>query len=143
MKGPDNIMAFDYGTRRIGVAVGHSKIGRGRGIGVIQVRNGQPDLAEMRKLVEQWQPGNFVLGMPGMNAESDSALKKDILQFGELLTQQFELPVSYVDETLSTEESNFQMSQADERIPKSRKTDARNKFSARIILETYFSELSR
>ncbi len=135
-------MAFDFGTRRIGVAVGHPSIGRGQGIGIVRAKDGQPDFVALEKLVSEWRPEGFVLGMPGLNSESTSDLKKKILQFGEVLTQMFNIPVSYVDETLSTEESIFRMHQPGEQIAKGKKTDERNKISAGIILETYFSQLN-
>ena len=138
----DNIMAFDFGTRRIGVAVGHPSIGRGQGIGIVQAKDGQPDFVALEKLVIEWRPEGFVLGMPGLNSQSDTSLKKKILKFGEALTHRFNIPVSYVDETLTTEESNFRMHQPGERIPKAKKTDERNKISAGIILETYFTQLN-
>ena len=136
-----NIMAFDFGNRRIGVAVGHPSIGRGQGIGIVQAKDGQPDFVALEKLVSEWCPEGFVLGVPGLNSESATGLKKKIFQFGETLTQRFNIPVSYVDETLSTEESIFRMHQPGERVPKAKKTDERNKISAGIILETYFSQL--
>lgn len=138
----DNIMAFDFGTRRIGVAVGHPRIGRGQGVGIVQAKDGQPDFVAVEKLVSEWRPEGFVLGTPGLNSASATSLKKKILKFGETLTQRFNIPVSYVDETLSTEESIFRMHQPGERIPKTKKTEVRNKISAEIILETYFSQLN-
>ncbi len=136
-----NIIAFDYGTRRIGVAVGNSRIGHGRGIGVVQVRNGEPDLIKIKKLVNEWQPERFVLGLPGGFCASKGTLKKQILKFSKQLSQVFDLPVSYVDETLSTEESNYRMNRSDVPIRKSKKTDLRNEMSAKIILESFFFEL--
>ena len=141
MQSAGNVMAFDYGTRRIGVAIGHPRIGQGRGIGIVQVRNGEPDYPAIRQLVDEWRPKHLVLGLPGGNNQPKSPIRTQIFGFGKQLNEQFGLPVSYVDETLSTEESNFRMSQADQKIPKTRKTDERNKRAAGIILESYFSQL--
>ncbi len=133
-------MAFDYGTRRIGVAVGHPHLGRGHGVGVVPVRNGQPNLPTLKKLIADWQPGAFVLGMPRTRDTSYSLLQREIVQFGNSLAREYGVSVSYVDETLSTEESNFRMRQTKRQLPKSKKTNARNKLSAEIILETYFAQ---
>ena len=139
MKVSDNVLAFDFGTRRIGVAVGHPEIGRGRGIEVVQVQRGQPDFDQLNELVHAWNPQRFVVGLPGGDQTSSNSLRKQILGFGEQLTERFGLPVSYVDETLSTEESNHRINQDGKRVPKHRKTNLRNLVSAEIILETYFS----
>ncbi len=138
-----NIIAFDYGTRRIGVAVGHSTIGQGRGIGIVQVRNGEPDYQEIENIVQQWHPVRFVVGMPdGRGAAADS-IKKYIHQFAHQLTERFAMPVSYIDETLSTEEANYRMNLHDHPVRKSNKTNQRNKVSAGIILESYFLQVNR
>lgn len=137
-----NVIAFDYGTRRIGVAVGHSHIGQGRGIGIVQVRNGEPDYLEINKLIQQWQPVCLVVGMPGGSNDAMGSIKNQIHQFGKQLTERFALPVSYVNETLSTEEANHRMQVHGQNIPKNKKTAQRNKLSAEIILEGYFFQSS-
>lgn len=142
MKDSDNVLAFDFGTRRIGVAVGHASIGRGRGIHTVQVRQGEPDFDEISRLVQTWNPERFVVGLPNGNCPSGNSLNKQILKFGDQLTERFGLPVAYVDETLSTEESNFRISREGIRVRKHSKTDIRNKVSAEIILETYFSQVN-
>ncbi len=133
-------MAFDYGTRRMGVAVGHPHIGRGRGIGIVPIRDGHPDFVKVKKMVENWRPEVFVLGMPAARSSSDNRLKKQILRFGDALSREFEVNVSYVDETLSTEESNFRISQFRKRPSRAKKISQRNQISAEIILESYFAQ---
>lgn len=136
------MLAFDFGTRRIGVAVGHPDIGRGRGIQIVQVQRGQPDFNQVNQLVQTWKPERLVVGLPGGNYTRGGSLRNQILKFGEQLTERYGLPVSYVDETLSTEESNYRINQDNQSIRKHSKTDYRNKVSAEIILETYFSQIN-
>ncbi len=136
-------MAFDYGTRRIGVAIGHPHIGRGRGIDVVQVRNGKADFDTIGKLVNTWQPAQAVIGVPGPQRAPNSPIRKQIVQFGSQFADRFKMPVYYVDETLSTEESNHRMHRDAKRIPRSKKTAMRNMESAAIILETYFSQTAQ
>jgi len=142
MQQSGNIIAFDYGTRRIGVAVGNPKIGQGRGIGIVDVARGKADFLSIEKFVHQWQPERFVIGIPGDPDQSPSPLTKKIIRFGQQLTEKFDRPVSHVDETLSTEESNYRINQATQRIPKRAKVEQRNLRSAEIILESYFFQMA-
>ena len=138
-----NILAFDYGQRRIGVAVGEATLSTARGIDVVRVAKGRPDSEKIKKIVQDWQPENFVVGIPLTKLKTDSTINKDIRRFGNWLESTFELPVHYVDERLSTEESNYRMHAQGVRLSPAKKTELRNKLSAQIILETYFSTLNQ
>lgn len=134
-----NIVAFDYGTQRIGIAVGNPNIGTGQGIGVARVKDGRADFETIRKKIDEWQPAGLVVGMPGGKPAQSTSLKKQINRFAGQLQECFKLPVDIVDETLSSEESNHRMKNGERRIKNSKKTLVRNEISAAIILETYFN----
>lgn len=138
-----NVLAFDYGRRRIGVAVGESTLCTARGIDVVQVAKGKPDSEKIKKIVKDWQPDNFVVGIPVTKLQRESKINSEIHRFGNWLESTFEVPVHYVDERLSTEESNYRMRSLGIRLSPAKKTVLRNKLSAEIILETYFSTLSQ
>ena len=133
------MLAFDYGTRRIGVAVGHESLGSARGIDTIRVHDGKADERKICYLVSEWQPGKLIVGFPHNDAKKDTPLQQEIKSFGAWLGEKFNLPVHLVDERLSTEESMHRIRSAPQRVPSNKKTDLRNMVAAQIILETFFS----
>ena len=62
--GAATVLAFDYGLRQIGVAVGNSLLATSQPLCVLQARDGIPDWAQIAALVAEWQPGLIVVGDP-------------------------------------------------------------------------------
>ena len=133
------MLAFDYGTRRIGVAVGLESLGSVRGINTIRVHDGKADERKICNLVNEWQPGKLIVGYPYNDAEKDTPLQQEIKRFSVWLGEKFDLPVHLVDERLSTEESMHRINSASQRVTGNKKMDLRNMVAAEIILETFFS----
>ncbi len=134
-----SVLAFDYGTKRIGVAAGNSLIGSAEGIGLVDVRNGVVDENKIDALINEWQPKFVVVGLPVVANKGNLLNLRKVRNFGKWLAKRFNLPVHYVDETLTTEEAASRIKQTGTRYSPERKTDLRNMVAAQIILETYFS----
>lgn len=95
-------LAFDYGTRRIGVAVGQSVTRTANPLTTVHVRHGRIDWDALARLVAEWQPDGFVLGLPGTADGRPHALKPAIERFARRLHGRFQRPVAFVDERLSS-----------------------------------------
>lgn len=102
------LLAFDYGRRRIGVAVGNTLTGRARALETVAATDAGPDWARIGALLREWQPSRLVVGVP-YNAEApdaESAESDDIAaaaqRFARRLHGRFQLPVELVDERLSS-----------------------------------------
>ena len=67
-------MAFDYGTQKIGIAVGQSILSSATALAPIKARDGIPDWGTLEKIVAEWQPDHFVVGMPYNMDGSESEL---------------------------------------------------------------------
>ena len=134
-----SVLGFDYGTRRIGVAVGNPALKAARGLGIVHVSRGRPNEREVEKFVDIWQPCRFIVGIPITLGKKTPPLHREIHRFGKWLNRRFSLPVNFVNESYSTEESNFRMGEI--KVKRKQKTEIRNQLAAQIILETYFSEL--
>ena len=63
-RAPSVLLAFDYGTRRIGVAVGETVTRTARPLGLVSVRRNRPDWAEVGRLIAAWRPARLVVGLP-------------------------------------------------------------------------------
>lgn len=132
MPKPITVMAFDYGTRRVGVAVGNSVTGAGQALKTIAAPNSDSLFKEVENLLKEWQPERLVVGKPlhPDGAEHEMTLKA--VRFGNQLQGRFQLEVEWVDEryTSAVLEGDAQMQ------------DNLDAHSAALLLQQYFSELA-
>ena len=101
---PDTILAFDFGLRRIGVAVGQRVTASASPLAV--VRNGEdgPDWETIGLLIREWQPARIIVGMPVHADGTESKITKRVKSFVEEIAR-FELPVETEDERYSSVEA--------------------------------------
>ena len=99
------IMAFDYGTKKIGVAIGQLVTGTATPLTIIRVENGIPDWSDLEELIKEWQPVQLVVGLPLNMDDSHSNMSRRALQFSSELHKKFGITVSNIDERLSTFEA--------------------------------------
>lgn len=88
------VLGFDYGQRRIGVAVGNHLLGRARAL--TAVTNGQ--WSELDRLVEEWQPDALIVGQPLDKQGNSQPILKAARRFMQQLGEHYHLPVHGVDE---------------------------------------------
>ncbi|MCC5902001.1 MAG: Holliday junction resolvase RuvX [Halomonas sp.] len=99
------ILGFDFGTRRIGVAVGNELLNSARELPPLTARDGIPDWNLVTRLVEEWQPDLFVVGLPLNMDGSESAMSTRARKFGNRLHGRYGKPCEMVDERGSTREA--------------------------------------
>jgi putative Holliday junction resolvase len=97
-------LAFDYGTRRVGVAVGNTLLGTARGLRTIAAE-GDARFAAIAKLVEEWQPDALVVGVPFHPDGAEHDNTRRARRFGRQLHGRFRKPVHEVDERWTTTEA--------------------------------------
>lgn len=125
------IMGFDYGTHRIGVAIGQRITQTASPLAILKARQGQPNWSEIEALIKEWQPEAFVVGLPLHMDDEPSDLSVQAEKFARRLTGRFKLPHTMVDERLSSVEAK-----------NLRAGDAIDDVAAVLILETYLSSES-
>ncbi len=128
------VLAFDFGTKRIGVAYGQSLTGTAQALGVIPARDGIPDWRELETLVVQWQPDAFVVGLPYNMDDSESELLIRARKFGQRLEGKLHKPCYGIDERLSSFEARGELLRGES-------TGAVDSLAARLILEAWFAGL--
>jgi len=101
---PETVIAFDFGLRRIGVAVGQQVTSSGSPLAVVSNSEDGPDWGHIRRLVEEWRPDRLIVGMPAHTDGSPSAIDSHVKAFMAELDQ-FDLPVESVDERYSSLEA--------------------------------------
>lgn len=136
---PIAALAFDYGTQRIGVAFGQSISGTAKAVCVLKAKDGIPDWDQIAKLIEDWRPDAFVVGLPFNLDGTDSELLKRATKFGNRLNGRFNLPCFGMDERLS---SKAAIEQVIEDNGSMTRTAAIDDIAAQIILENWFNELN-
>jgi putative Holliday junction resolvase len=93
-------LGFDYGTKRIGIAVGNTVSGSATALDTIMVRNDQPDWDHITRLIAEWQPDSLIVGWPIQMDNSDNPVTPRARRFGNQLHGRYNLPVHHVDERL-------------------------------------------
>ena len=94
---PSTILAFDFGLRRIGVAVGQDITGTASPLGVVANRDNGVDHQALAALIKEWRPTGLVVGMPTHADGSPSDMQKPVEAFIEDL-RRYELSIDTVDE---------------------------------------------
>lgn len=96
------VLAFDFGLKRTGVAIGNTLTGGARPLVTIAAAENATRFAAVAKLIGEWQPALLVVGMPLAPDGGDTALARRARRFGNQLGGRFGLPVKFVDERFSS-----------------------------------------
>ncbi len=104
MPGPDNqtLLGFDYGRRRIGVAVGQRLTRSATPLGTVRARDGKPDWPAVSQLIEEWKPGALVVGIPYHMDGAEQDMTHAARRFCRQLEGRYRLPVHQAEERLSS-----------------------------------------
>ena len=124
------VMAFDYGTRRIGVAVGNTLTKLGQPLKTITEPNTDVLFKVIQDLITEWQPNRLVVGLPCHPDGTEHEMSQKARRFGNQLSGRFQLPVDWVDERYTSAVLEGDPDMRDN-------LDAQ---SAALILEQYFLE---
>jgi len=98
----ERVMAFDWGLKNIGVAVGTRALGTSQPCAVIKAKDGSPNWAEVEALIGTWNPALLVVGDPLNMDGSDAEITPRARRFARQLEGRFGLKVVMVDERLSS-----------------------------------------
>lgn len=131
-------MAFDLGTRRIGVAVGQSVTGTVSGIATIDVA-GEAHFTRIEALVREWRPDRLVVGLPLAADGAETGASRAARAFGERLGTQLGLPVYFENEFLTSTAAQAQLTEtlAPGRKFSRRKRAGRDQLAAELILRSH------
>jgi putative Holliday junction resolvase len=136
---PDaTVLAFDFGTRRIGVAVGNTLTRRAHPLTTIEGERNDERFAAIAALVAEWQPGMLVVGLPTHADGSAHDMTLRAQRFARQLDGRFGLPVAMVDERWTTEAAQSAQDAAGAAGRKGRAV--RDQIAAQLILQSWFDE---
>jgi len=126
------IMAFDFGTQKMGMAVGQSLIESANPLALFPMKDGIPNWDELLKIVKQYQPNLFLVGLPLNMDETESELSARARKFARRLRHQTNIETLMVDERLTTREARGEL--------ESYQAQGRKKVSADSIAAALFIE---
>ncbi|NMT62597.1 Holliday junction resolvase RuvX [Marinobacter orientalis] len=136
--GNRRIMAFDFGTRRIGVASGQELLGTGRPLAMLPARDGVPDWDQIGSLLEEWKPDRVLVGLPLNMDDTENDMCARARKFGKRLHGRFHVEVEMVDERLTSFEARGDVMAAGGSRDFGR--DGIDDRAAVLILETWFHQ---
>jgi len=121
------VLAFDFGLKRIGVAVGETELRTAHPLPGIAA----PGFAAIEKLVKEWRPDALVVGLPVAERRAHP-LARRVERFARQLEGRYRLPVARVDERFTSVEAESRL--------RGMKKKAVDSVAAQLILEQYFNE---
>ncbi|OTG89754.1 Holliday junction resolvase RuvX [Acinetobacter sp. ANC 3813] len=111
LNSPQMIMAFDFGTQKMGMAVGQSMIESANPLALFPMKDGIPNWDELLKIVKQYQPNLFLVGLPLNMDDTESELSARSRKFARRLRHQTNIETLMVDERLTTREARGELEQ--------------------------------
>lgn len=135
------ILSFDFGLRRIGVAVGQATTFTASALETVR-HNQKPDWAAIDRLVKEWKPQLLVVGLP-LGAEGDETdMSKAARSFGRKLGSRYALEIAFADERLSSRAAEGRFAEQRAAGSKRRKDAGQlDAVAAQIILENWLQSL--
>lgn len=134
----DILLAFDFGTKRIGVAVGQTVTKTARPLATLSAKEGQPQWEEVDKLIKTWRPNALVVGIPLNMDGTPQAITQAARNFAEALRKKYQLPVHGIDERLTTRDAREKVfAKGGYKALQNEQIDS---VAAQLILETWFMQ---
>lgn len=139
---PGIVMGFDFGTARIGVAIGQELTATATPLMTLKVHKGQPDWDGITRLIQAWQPVRLVVGVPYHADGTTNAVTTAALHFGQQLQQRYRREVISIDERLSSHEAQALLLAQASRRPNRKRADGPgvDAVAAMLILESWFNQ---
>ncbi|RZT08564.1 putative holliday junction resolvase [Duganella sp. CF402] len=129
MSSIDTILAFDFGIKRIGVAIGNTMLLQAEPLKVIKSEDNATRFADIQKLLDEWTPARLVVGLPMHPDGNEHEMTARARRFANQLNGRFNLPVELVDERYSSA------------VISAKRGEVIDDRAAAIILQQYFDSL--
>lgn len=119
------LMAFDFGEKRIGVAIGNTLTRTSEPLTIIGHAQTDGRFAQIQALLHEWQPQQLIVGLPLHPDGTPHAMTEKAKRFGNQLAGRFHLPVTWVDERYSSVEVD----------------EGNDALAAQVILQQYLNDI--
>ena len=128
-------LGFDFGSHKIGIAVGQSVTATATPLTTLSYVKHKPDWDGIERIISEWKPDTLVIGLPYQMDDEEAELAERAKKFARQLHGRFHLPVEMVDERLTSRE-------ASNRLGKKACKDVTlvDSMAAKLILETWLNK---
>jgi putative Holliday junction resolvase len=134
------LLAFDFGTRRIGIAVGNTVTATARPLTTINDEKNDTRFSAIASLIQEWQPAALVVGLPCNDDGTPHELTALCRRFANRLKGRFNLPTLLVDERYTSAAASTAL--GEEGIHGRKQKSLIDQYAAQQILQAYFDEPS-
>ncbi len=138
--GGTNILSFDFGETKIGIAIGNHTTKTSHPLTTIMTANKVLRLKAIEVLINDWSPGLIVIGLPLNEDGSESRLTLLAKRFSEKIINKFNIPTALIDERYTSVEAESLLSASNGKFKK--KDGVIDQVAAQIILESYFERIT-
>lgn len=133
---PRILLSFDFGMKRIGVAVGQSITQTARPLTTLKAKDGEPLWSEVDALIKKWQPEAILVGIPLNMDGSDQPITHTARAFAQALNARYHKPLIEIDERLTTKDARERLfAEGGYQALQGGEVDA---MAAKIMLENWF-----
>ena len=134
-----NVIGFDFGQKRIGVAVGNNISKTAQALITIDSSSNNQKFEAIQKIIEEWQPISIVVGVPFNVDGSEHKVTNLSKKFAKQLEQKYSLPTHLIDERFTSIEANHEIK--DKKIDLKKKKLLIDQIAAKIILQSYLDQI--
>mgnify|MGYP000671570260 CR=1 FL=1 len=134
-------LGFDFGNKKIGVAVGQTTTQTASPLQTIRSINQTPNWEIISQLIKEWQPIGLVVGISKQQNGEENPVTPRMRKFCRQLEGRYQLPVYQVDETLSTFEAK-QLLFDDLHVSAGKLWDVQDQLAAQLILQSWLNDYS-
>lgn len=131
-------LGFDYGVKKIGVAVGDTDTHIANALTTLRAVNQKPAWDEITKLVTTWQPKKMIVGISRQQDGSDNEVTPKMIRFSRQLEGRYQCPVELFDETLTTYESK-QLLFDELKVSAAKLWQVQDQLAAQLILQSWLN----
>ncbi len=135
----DTFLGFDFGTKKIGAAIGQTTTITASPLQTIRSINQNPNWDIIGKLIQEWRPAGLVVGISRQADGSDNPVTPRMLKFCRQLEGRYQLPVFQQDETLSTFEAK-QLLFDEVNVNASKLWAVQDQLAAQLILQSWLND---
>jgi putative Holliday junction resolvase len=132
------LLAFDFGTKRIGIAIGNTILRRANPLTTINAEKTDHRFAAIAALIKEWQPGALIVGLPFNDDGTPHELTALCRRFANRLKGRFDLPTILLDERYTSLAASAQLNE--EGIHGMKQRTLIDQYAAQQILQAYFDE---
>jgi putative Holliday junction resolvase len=138
----DTYLGFDFGNKKIGIAVGQTTTGTASPLQTLRSINQTPNWDAISSLIQEWRPAGLVVGISKQADGSDNVITPRMLKFCRQLEGRYNLPVYQQDETLSTFEAK-QLLFDEVNVSAGKLWEVQDQLAAQLILQTWLNDYSK